>query len=48
MPNWSWRPIGRLIQPQEVAALVALLLSDAAAALTGQDLQISGGSSLPR
>ena len=41
-------PIGRLIQPQEVAALVAFLLSEAAAAITGQDLQICGGSSLPR
>ena len=39
-------PIGRLIQPQEVAALVLYLLSPAAAAITGQDIQICGGSSL--
>jgi NAD(P)-dependent dehydrogenase (short-subunit alcohol dehydrogenase family) len=39
-------PIGRLIQPDEVAALVAYLLSPAAAALTGQEIQICGGSSL--
>lgn len=41
-------PIGRLIQPEEVAALVSFLLSDAAAAITGQDIAICGGASLPR
>jgi 3-oxoacyl-[acyl-carrier protein] reductase len=40
-------PIGRLIQPQEIAALVAYLLSPAAAAITGQEIQICGGASLP-
>lgn len=39
-------PIGRLIQPQEIAALVAYLLSPVAAAITGQDIAICGGSSL--
>ena len=39
-------PIGRLIQPEEVASLVAYLLSDAAAAITGQEIQHCGGSSL--
>lgn len=41
-------PIGRLIQPDEIASTVAFLLSDAAAAITGQDLAICGGASLPR
>jgi NAD(P)-dependent dehydrogenase (short-subunit alcohol dehydrogenase family) len=41
-------PLGRLIRADEVAAMVAYLLSPAAAAITGQDIQICGGSSLPR
>ena len=41
-------PIGRLILPEEVAGLVLYLLSPLAAAITGQDLQICGGSSLAR
>jgi len=41
-------PIGRLIQPDEIAALVAFLLSAPAAAITGQDIAICGGASLHR
>ncbi|MEO3739001.1 SDR family oxidoreductase [Kosakonia sp. WA-90] len=39
-------PIGRLITPQEVAALVGFVLSADAAAITGQELVICGGASL--
>lgn len=41
-------PLGRLIRPEEIAALVVFLLSPAAGAITGQDIQICGGASLPR
>lgn len=40
-------PMGRLIEPDEIASLVGFLLSDAAAAITGQDIAICGGASLP-
>ncbi len=39
-------PIGRLVEPAEIAALVAYLLSPPAAAITGQELRICGGASL--
>jgi len=41
-------PLGRLIQPAEIASLVAYLLSRDAAAVTGQDIAICGGATLPR
>lgn len=41
-------PLGRLIQPEEIAGLVSYLLSPAAAAITGQDIAICGGASLSR
>jgi 3-oxoacyl-[acyl-carrier protein] reductase len=39
-------PMGRYIEPGEVADLVAFLLGGQAAAITGQDISICGGSSL--
>jgi NAD(P)-dependent dehydrogenase (short-subunit alcohol dehydrogenase family) len=39
-------PIGRRIKPEEVAALVHFLLSEDAAAITGQEISICGGASL--
>jgi 3-oxoacyl-[acyl-carrier protein] reductase len=36
-------PLGRLGQPQEIAALVAFLCSDAAAYITGETIHINGG-----
>lgn len=41
-------PIGRLIRPDEIASLVGYLLSPEAAAITGQDITLCGGASLPR
>ncbi|MEN9774046.1 MAG: hypothetical protein RL322_1116 [Pseudomonadota bacterium] len=40
-------PLGRLIEPDEIASLVGFLLSPEAAAITGQDIAICGGASLP-
>ena len=40
-------PLGRFIDPEEIAALAAYLLSPAAAAITGQDIAVCGGASLP-
>lgn len=39
-------PIGRLIEPDEVAGLVSYLLGPGAGAVTGQNIAICGGSSL--
>ena len=39
-------PIGRLIRPEEVAALTAFLLGPEAGAITGQQMMICGGASL--
>jgi ketoreductase len=39
-------PIGRIIQPEEVAGLVAFLVSPAAAAITGQTYNICGGQTM--
>jgi NAD(P)-dependent dehydrogenase (short-subunit alcohol dehydrogenase family) len=39
-------PIGRLIEPGEIAAYAAFILSPEADAITGQELMICGGASL--
>ncbi len=39
-------PSGRFVQPEEVAALTAFLLSDAACSITGQQIVVCGGASL--
>lgn len=39
-------PIGRLIRPEEVAALTAFLLGPEADAITGQQIMVCGGASL--
>jgi NAD(P)-dependent dehydrogenase (short-subunit alcohol dehydrogenase family) len=36
-------PLGRLLEPEEVADAVAFLVSDAAAAVNGQTLILDGG-----
>ncbi len=37
-------PIGRFIQPEDIASLVLFLCSDAASAITGQAIAVDGGS----
>ena len=40
-------PLGRLIQPEEVADLVLFLCSDATKMITGQTYHVNGGTYLP-
>lgn len=40
-------PLGRLVEPGEVAALVEFLVGPEAGAITGQTIYVCGGSSIP-
>jgi 3-oxoacyl-[acyl-carrier protein] reductase len=40
--------MGRFGKPEEIAAVIAFLLSDAAAFMTGQTLFVDGGASIGR
>ncbi|MGB0507057.1 MAG: SDR family NAD(P)-dependent oxidoreductase [Pikeienuella sp.] len=40
----SSNPQGRLVQPQEISALVAFCCSDGSPALTGEDIQVTAGA----
>jgi NAD(P)-dependent dehydrogenase (short-subunit alcohol dehydrogenase family) len=40
-------PLGRVLDPEEIAGLVAYLASDEAAAITGQAIVIDGGQVMP-
>lgn len=42
------QPLGRLVDPAEVAAAIAYLASDEAAAITGIELSVDGGTSAVR
>ena len=39
-------PSGRFVQPDEIAALAAFLLSEPARSITGQQIVVCGGASL--
>ncbi|MGW7191140.1 SDR family oxidoreductase, partial [Streptomyces sp. NPDC054838] len=41
--NYPGTPMGRVGVPDEIAAAVAFLLSDAAAYITGAELAVDGG-----
>lgn len=39
----SGSPLGRLVQPEELASTVVFLASDSACAITGEDINVSAG-----
>ena len=44
----AWAPMGRVGRPEEIAAAILFLASDAAAFVTGANLRIDGGSTAGR
>ncbi|MHB1906932.1 MAG: SDR family oxidoreductase, partial [Acidimicrobiales bacterium] len=40
------QPVGRLLEPEEVAAAITWLCSEAAAAVTGANLAVDGGMTI--
>lgn len=42
----SGMPLGRLLRPEEVAAVVLLLVSDQSAGMTGSEVLVDGGASI--
>jgi 3-oxoacyl-[acyl-carrier protein] reductase len=46
-PQGFAAPLGRQGRPEEIAAMVAYLASDAAAYITGQTIHVNGGLYLP-
>ncbi|MFH1775817.1 MAG: enoyl-[acyl-carrier-protein] reductase FabL [Chloroflexota bacterium] len=48
LPKGAWQttPVGRMVQPEDVANVVAFLASDEAAMINGQIIVIDGGQSL--
>ena len=45
-PTWQTTPAGRMVQPEDIANVVAFLCTDAAAMIRGQIITIDGGVSL--
>ena len=43
---WQTTPVGRMVQPEDIANVVAFLCSDEAAMIRGQIIVIDGGRSL--
>jgi acetoacetyl-CoA reductase len=39
-------PSGRMVEPAEIAGLVAYLVSEEAAQITGQEIAVDGGAAL--
>ncbi len=45
-PSWQTTPVGRMVQPEDIANVVAFLCSDQSAMIRGQIIIIDGGLSL--